>query len=62
MAQLQCLRCGAEMRFAGQEKLQLGKTGWLSGIFPISWRAHCRGPLWSARTAESWSSSPEKQR
>ena len=34
MAQLRCLRCGAEMRFAGQEKIQLGKTGWLSGDLP----------------------------
>ena len=34
MAQLRCLRCGAKMRFAGQEKLQLGKTGWLSGDLP----------------------------
>jgi len=34
MAQLRCLRCGAEMRFAGQEKIQLGKTGWLAGDLP----------------------------
>lgn len=29
-----CLRCGAVMRFAGREKLQLGKTGWLLGDLP----------------------------
>ena len=29
-----CLRCGAAMRFVGQEKLQLGKTGWLLGDLP----------------------------
>ena len=34
MAQLRCLRCGTEMRFAGQEKIQLGKTGWLAGDLP----------------------------
>ncbi len=26
-----CLRCGTAMRFMGEEKLQLGKTGWLLG-------------------------------
>lgn len=34
MARFACLRCGAEMRFVGQEKLQLGKTGWLLGDLP----------------------------
>lgn len=34
MAQLHCLRCGSAMRFVGQEKLQLGKTGWLLGDLP----------------------------
>lgn len=34
MAQLSCLRCGKPMRFVGQEKLQLGKTGWLLGDLP----------------------------
>ena len=34
MAQFNCLRCGTAMRFVGQEKLQLGKTGWLLGDLP----------------------------
>lgn len=29
-----CLRCGADMRFVGQERSQLGKTGWLLGDLP----------------------------
>ena len=28
------LRCGTPMRFAGQDKLQLGKTSWLFGDLP----------------------------
>lgn len=31
---LNCLRCGAAMRFSGREKLQLGQTGWLLGDLP----------------------------
>lgn len=31
---LDCLRCGAAMRFSGREKLQLGKTGWVLGDLP----------------------------
>ena len=34
MAQFDCLRCGAPMRFVGQERLQLGKTSWLFGDLP----------------------------
>lgn len=34
MKTLQCLRCGAEMRFFAKEKLQLGKTGWVLGDLP----------------------------
>ena len=34
MAAFMCLRCGKPMRFVGQEKLQLGKTGWLLGDLP----------------------------
>ena len=29
--QLNCLRCGAGMRFMGREKFQLGQTGWVLG-------------------------------
>lgn len=31
---IKCLRCQAQMRFAGRENLQLGKTGWLLGDLP----------------------------
>ena len=31
---LNCLRCGAAMRFSGREQLQLGKTGWVLGDLP----------------------------
>lgn len=31
MKDLKCLRCGAEMRFLAQEKIQLGQTGWVLG-------------------------------
>ena len=31
MKKLNCLRCGTEMRFLMQEKLQLGQTGWILG-------------------------------
>lgn len=32
--QLNCLRCGAEMRFVMREKVQLGQTGWVLGDLP----------------------------
>ena len=32
--QLNCLRCGAGMRFMGREKFQLGQTGWVLGDLP----------------------------
>lgn len=34
MPDFNCLRCGTPMRFAGQDKLQLGKTSWLFGDLP----------------------------
>ena len=32
--QLNCLRCGAGMRFIKREKFQLGQTGWVLGDLP----------------------------
>ena len=29
---MNCLRCGATMRFMGAEQIQLGKTGFLTGV------------------------------
>lgn len=34
MPDFHCLRCGTPMRFAGRDKLQLGKTSWLFGDLP----------------------------
>ena len=34
MRKLKCLRCGQVLDFAGQEKLQLGQTGWILGDLP----------------------------
>lgn len=34
MRQMTCLRCESEMAYAGREKLQLGKTGWVLGDLP----------------------------
>jgi len=34
MRKLSCLRCQTEMHFAGEQKLQLGKTGWILGDLP----------------------------
>ena len=34
MPDFNCLRCGTPMRFAGRDKLQLGKTSWLFGDLP----------------------------
>ena len=34
MPHFDCLRCGTPMRFAGQDKIQLGKTSWLFGDLP----------------------------
>ena len=31
MEKLNCLRCGAEMKFLAREKIQLGQTGWFLG-------------------------------
>ena len=31
---LKCLRCGAAMKSAGRETIQLGQTGWLLGDLP----------------------------
>ena len=31
MSDFNCLRCGTPMHFAGQHRLQLGKTSWLLG-------------------------------
>ena len=28
---MKCLRCDVEMKFTGTDKIQLGKTGWLTG-------------------------------
>ena len=36
-----CLRCGGEMVHAGQEQVQLGKYGWLTG----AWSNLFSGPL-----------------
>ena len=34
MRHMNCLRCECEMDYAGKEKLQLGKTGWVLGDLP----------------------------
>ena len=34
MRNLNCLRCGSSMVFSGNEKLQLGQTGWILGDIP----------------------------
>ena len=34
MKELFCLRCGAQMYFAMQQKLQMGKTSWIFGDWP----------------------------
>ena len=34
MSDFNCLRCGTPMHFAGQHRLQLGKTSWLLGDLP----------------------------
>ena len=34
MRALNCLRCGSSMVFSGNEKLQLGQTGWILGDLP----------------------------
>ena len=34
MRQLKCLRCGAQMNFAMQQKFQMGEAGFLSGDWP----------------------------
>lgn len=31
---LNCLRCGAQMRFLGRDRLQLGQTSWILGDLP----------------------------
>ena len=31
---MDCLRCGAEMRFSGSEKFQLGRARIITGIWP----------------------------
>jgi len=30
---MECLRCGSPMRFLGSEQLQLGKTGFFTGVW-----------------------------
>ena len=52
MAQFDCLRCGAPMRFVGQERLQLGKTSWLFGDLPRMCLSRRAPP------AASWNFSP----
>lgn len=34
MLEQSCLRCGAPMRYAGREKIQLGQTGFILGDLP----------------------------
>ena len=34
MRKMECLRCGAAMRFGMKEKVQLGETGWILGDLP----------------------------
>ena len=34
MNDLNCLRCGRQMRYIKREKLQLGQTGWVLGDLP----------------------------
>ena len=34
MRDLNCLRCGRQMRYIKREKLQLGQTGWVLGDLP----------------------------
>lgn len=32
--EINCLRCGTEMRFVGRDKLQLGQMSWVLGELP----------------------------
>ena len=32
--QLKCLRCNTDMKFIGNEKIQLGQTSWITGDIP----------------------------
>ena len=34
MREIDCLRCGARMKYMFRENLQLGKTGWILGDLP----------------------------
>ena len=34
MRDIDCLRCGARMKYMFMENLQLGKTGWILGDLP----------------------------
>ena len=34
MKDLNCLRCGRQMRYIKREKLQMGQTGWVLGDLP----------------------------
>ena len=34
MREIQCVRCGVELRFLKQEKIQLGQTGYFLGDWP----------------------------
>ena len=34
MNDMNCLRCGRQMRYIKREKLQLGQTGWVLGDLP----------------------------
>ena len=34
MKRLSCLRCGETMQYLAQERIQLGKTGWILGDLP----------------------------
>ena len=52
---MDCLRCHGEMEHLGQESLQLGQygllTGHLSNLFPVRWRSISM----PAGAAASWS-------
>ena len=34
MREIECLRCKTQMSYVGDEKFQLGQTGWILGDIP----------------------------
>ena len=53
MRDIDCLRCGARMKYMFRENLQLGKTGWILGDLPNLFAGALCADILSARTAAS---------